>query len=1192
MLFLIVDAAANGLDADGAGLPPLEAVSTGLVQRAPRLGPRRIAVGVRLGMGGGVLTRSAGPQQDRLVGLAGLARLDASAMLTQRFGGSLQLPVRLAATSDLPGVGTALGDARAALWGRFPVGRISASVGAELRVPTGGAGGFAGAGRAVPALLGGLTWNGPFTVDASLSLAHEGAEEASRALGGPLLTGAVGAHHHGDTYGLGLSLRHRAPLSKAIAQRRGGAAELAADGGVDLSEAVRASATISAGLTRGVGAPAWRAELGLVATLGTEPPPPPVVFDEVTVVDPDGVPVSGARLLLPDGRELRADAFGVARWESLNGPVEVRAVGLESVSTRQRGTVELPWATVPFEVRIATADGAPVVPTVELQGPTKVELGADAGLHTAQLLPGTYLLEVAAEGYGRQRRRLNVSPRRTEPLQVEVVLLESQGDGELHVRVVDPQERGIVGAEVRLDGISIGTLGQGEAEILGLAEKAVEVQVDSRYFADGAREVDLTEGAAQTSFELYYAPGTVRVVANGPSGPIPDGLVLVEGPRLLPPVNLGEHGERLIQLSEGDWTLVLSSPSFGLQERRLEVVEGGPVPLEAVFELLPEVEGTADLLVRVRDVDGEPIGDASVSLGGRSVGRTGTGGELRLDGLLRGEVELAVEGDGLTRTTRSVFLDDGPQVVTLGVPWDDGSLQVAARSGPTPVDARVDFAGPAPYEGAMLGPPGQRLFTGLPLGEWEIIASHPKGMEVAWTTLGGQEGRLAQVAVELGDESGPGSLDLRVVDPERRPIRGARVHLDGTFRVETASGGRVRMDSLREGLRELTIEHPLYQPDVTPVELTPDTEVVRELAYRSGLVELVVTAQGQPVTDALAYFDGPAVLEPVDLGPDGQAIVPAGPGTWEIVVSSGAYGIATRRVELPGGARPPERVSLELLAGDTVLVQVVDPRGQPVPGVELSLGDGTRVRTGASGTAQVPFDEEHTALTVAHPGILPVQPVELSASRREQRVEIAWAPRPVKVSVRREGEPVEALVRATGPSPVESVVVLGGQGSIALTAGRWEVIASAEGLGARRLFVEVPPTGEIPPISFELSPARVRQTAEGLELVDVRFALGADIADDTFLPVLEEIAATVIGDPRIEQVEVQGHTDPTGGTSYNFDLSRRRALSIVAALVRLGVPPDMLVARGYGPSRPVAPNDSEDGRARNRRVDFKTELVE
>ena len=89
MLFLIVDAAANGLDADGAGLPPLEAVSTGLVQRAPRLGPRRIAVGVRLGMGGGVLTRSAGPQQDRLVGLAGLARLDASAMLTQRFGGSL-----------------------------------------------------------------------------------------------------------------------------------------------------------------------------------------------------------------------------------------------------------------------------------------------------------------------------------------------------------------------------------------------------------------------------------------------------------------------------------------------------------------------------------------------------------------------------------------------------------------------------------------------------------------------------------------------------------------------------------------------------------------------------------------------------------------------------------------------------------------------------------------------------------------------------------------------------------------------------------------------------------------------------------------------------------------------------------------------------------------------------------------------
>lgn len=69
------------------------------------------------------------------------------------------------------------------------------------------------------------------------------------------------------------------------------------------------------------------------------------------------------------------------------------------------------------------------------------------------------------------------------------------------------------------------------------------------------------------------------------------------------------------------------------------------------------------------------------------------------------------------------------------------------------------------------------------------------------------------------------------------------------------------------------------------------------------------------------------------------------------------------------------------------------------------------------------------------------------------------------------------------------------------------------------------------------------------------------------------------------QVEVEGHTDSTGPEEYNQSLSERRARAVVDLLVnQYGVERDRLRAVGYGESRPVADNDSREGRAQNRRV--------
>lgn len=70
-------------------------------------------------------------------------------------------------------------------------------------------------------------------------------------------------------------------------------------------------------------------------------------------------------------------------------------------------------------------------------------------------------------------------------------------------------------------------------------------------------------------------------------------------------------------------------------------------------------------------------------------------------------------------------------------------------------------------------------------------------------------------------------------------------------------------------------------------------------------------------------------------------------------------------------------------------------------------------------------------------------------------------------------------------------------------------------------------------------------------------------------------------------VAVEGHTDSLGSEAYNLELSQRRANSVIAYLAQQGVDASRLEAMGYGESRPVADNETADGREQNRRVEFR-----
>lgn len=85
--------------------------------------------------------------------------------------------------------------------------------------------------------------------------------------------------------------------------------------------------------------------------------------------------------------------------------------------------------------------------------------------------------------------------------------------------------------------------------------------------------------------------------------------------------------------------------------------------------------------------------------------------------------------------------------------------------------------------------------------------------------------------------------------------------------------------------------------------------------------------------------------------------------------------------------------------------------------------------------------------------------------------------------------------------------------------------------------------------------------------------------------LLDEVAAMLKANPDL-RLRIEGHTDNVGGAAANLQLSKGRAAAVKTALLARGVAGERLAAEGYGDTRPVAGNATEDGRAQNRRVEL------
>jgi len=101
--------------------------------------------------------------------------------------------------------------------------------------------------------------------------------------------------------------------------------------------------------------------------------------------------------------------------------------------------------------------------------------------------------------------------------------------------------------------------------------------------------------------------------------------------------------------------------------------------------------------------------------------------------------------------------------------------------------------------------------------------------------------------------------------------------------------------------------------------------------------------------------------------------------------------------------------------------------------------------------------------------------------------------------------------------------------------------------------------------------------------LNVNFDTNKSDIKDIYSTRIHEFANVMNVDKRLK-ADIEGHTDSVGSDAYNQKLSERRAASVVKALTELGVEKSRLKAVGYGKTRPIASNETEEGRAENRRV--------
>lgn len=209
---------------------------------------------------------------------------------------------------------------------------------------------------------------------------------------------------------------------------------------------------------------------------------------------------------------------------------------------------------------------------------------------------------------------------------------------------------------------------------------------------------------------------------------------------------------------------------------------------------------------------------------------------------------------------------------------------------------------------------------------------------------------------------------------------------------------------------------------------------------------------------------------------------------------------------------------------------------------------------------------------------------EMPESARPEKVVL------IKGEVKSEnGEVVDAVVslRNAETKKITEIPIDSYDGKYAMVAplkNDYVLTVKKEGHAYETKFIEAkkPQMDVIQQMNFEIKPIEI---GKSYNLEDINFETASfELSNESMLVI--DAFIEFLNDNLTVNVELQGHTDNIGSAASNLALSENRAKSVFDYIVKSGIPASRLKSKGYGQARPIADNNTEEGRARNRRTVF------
>jgi len=661
-------------------------------------------------------------------------------------------------------------------------------------------------------------------------------------------------------------------------------------------------------------------------------------------------------------------------------------------------------------------------------------------------------------------------------------------------------------------------------------------------------------------------------------------------------VTTNNQGEfQLERVPAGDVSLTASLDRYFESGAALELPRDGDA--QQNFELAPITTGTLTGVVRDASTNA-PVAGAKVNVGALAI-TTDANGQFSFADVPAGDLTVRATADVYEPAATELVLEAARTASTelMLVPITYGTVRgnvtdkasgsalanVSVRIGGNVIKTRAD---------------GTFVVERVPAGEISVTAERLRYYPAQQTEQLKPAADI-DVAIEL-DPITTGTIRGTVTDAATgRGLPGVTV-IAGSASAKTSTDGSFAIEDVPAGDVTLRAAATLYESAEHEIEVLAAETAEQDLAmtpvtYGTIVVSVVEKGSGNALADAQVTAGrergrtdtaGSVTLEKIAAG------------TVAVTASRPIYVDDEGTLELAAGETLSITLELEAITWGALRGTVTDAEtGRPLANAEVTAGTAT-IRTDSRG---------QFALDRTPAGSLPVAasaPAYESVRRNVQLEADGTADVTLELTPIKHGDVSGQVIDARTGEPISGArVTLDSQADESDATGRFQFTNVRIGTrssaarhpdyanGSAATKVMPAETVEVT-IRLDLRREDVTNLEAGLaasgtiDLYGIYFDSGRDQFKPSSLPTLRAVLEVMKRAPD-RRFQIAGHTDSDGSESLNQDLSERRAKSVIDWLVNNGIERARLEAAGFGEARPAAPNDTESGKALNRRVQLR-----